>query len=113
MAENELSKFNEFVTKSPIGGELSLDRVSGDALVEQKKFKEIFVSESSLMTGNIPQVAWKVANQVISKHKSLNKHRMDYLQRQLILLTFQNLQMVLHLQWFEMHQAIWLNMPGL
>ncbi|WP_066320507.1 hypothetical protein [Bacillus sp. FJAT-29814] len=51
------------VVSNPIGGELSLEKVTDDKLETKKKYKEVFVSDLSLMTGNVSQTALQVANQ--------------------------------------------------
>jgi hypothetical protein len=60
---NNSNEINEIVVSSPIGGELSLEKVTDDKLEAKKKYKEVFVSDLSLMTGNVSQTALQVANQ--------------------------------------------------
>ncbi|MEK3806104.1 hypothetical protein MHB63_05865 [Bacillus sp. FSL H8-0547] len=67
MSENKMlnnsNEINEIVVSSPIGGELSLEKVTDDKLGAKKKYKEVFVTDLSLMTGNVSQTALQVANQ--------------------------------------------------
>lgn len=56
-------KINGIILSNPIVGELSLEKVTDDKLETKEKYKEVFVSESSLMTGNVSQSALQVANQ--------------------------------------------------
>lgn len=60
---NNSNEINEIVVSNPIGGELSLKKVTDDNLEAKKKYKEVFVSDLSLMTGNVSQTALQVANQ--------------------------------------------------
>ena len=60
---NNSNEVNEIVLSNPIGGELSLKKVTNDKLEAKKKYKEVFVSDLSLMTGNVSQTALQVANQ--------------------------------------------------
>lgn len=60
---NNSNEINEIVVSNPIGGELSLKKVTDDNLEAKKKYKEVFVSDLSLMTGNVTQTALQVANQ--------------------------------------------------
>lgn len=60
---NNSNEINEIVVSSPIGGELSLEKVTDDKLEAKKKYKEVFVTDLSLMTGNVSQTALQVANQ--------------------------------------------------
>jgi hypothetical protein len=60
---NNLIEINEIVVYNPIGGKLSLEKVTDDKLEAKKKYKEVFVSDLSLMTGNVSQTALQVANQ--------------------------------------------------
>lgn len=60
---NNSNEINEIVVSNPIGGELSLKKVTDDKLEAKKKYKEVFVSDLSLMTGNVSQTALQVANQ--------------------------------------------------
>ncbi|UOR13606.1 hypothetical protein [Halobacillus amylolyticus] len=67
MSEDEMlnnsNEINEIVVSNLIGGELSLEKVTDDKLEADKKYKEIFVSDLSLMMGNVSQTALQVANQ--------------------------------------------------
>lgn len=56
-------KINEIVIFNPIGDELYLEKVTDDKLRAKKKYREVFVSDLSLMTGNVSQTALQVANQ--------------------------------------------------
>lgn len=56
-------EINEIVVSNPIGDELSLEKVTDDKLEAKKKYKEVFVSDLSLMMGNVSQTALQVANQ--------------------------------------------------
>lgn len=60
---NNSNEINEIVVSSPIGGELSLKKVPDDKLEVKKKYKEVFVSDLSLMSGTVSQAALQVANQ--------------------------------------------------
>ena len=60
---NNSNEINEIVVSNPICGELSLKKVTDDKLEAKKKYKEVFVSDLSLMTGNVSQTALQVANQ--------------------------------------------------
>ena len=60
---NNSNEINEIVVSNPIVGELSLEKVTDDKLEAKKKYKEVFVSDLSLMTGNVSQTALQVANQ--------------------------------------------------
>ena len=60
---NNSNKINEIVFTNPIGGELPLVKVTDDKLEAKKKYKEVFVSDWSLMAGNVSQTAFQVANQ--------------------------------------------------
>lgn len=60
---NNSNEINEIVVSNPIVGELSLDKVSDDKLEAKKKYREVFVSDLSLMTSNISQTSLQVANQ--------------------------------------------------
>ncbi|OLS37738.1 hypothetical protein [Bacillus sp. MRMR6] len=60
---NNSNKINVIVLSNPIGGELSLVKVTDDKLETKKKYKEVLVSDWSLMTGDISQSAFQVANQ--------------------------------------------------
>jgi hypothetical protein len=60
---NNSNEINEIVVSNPIGGELSLEKVTDNKLKAKKKYKEVFVSDLSLMTGNVSQTALQVANQ--------------------------------------------------
>lgn len=60
---NNSNKINEIVVSNSIGDELSLEKVTNDKLEAKKKYKEVFVSDLSLMTGNVSQTALQVANQ--------------------------------------------------
>ncbi len=60
---NNSNEINEIVVSNPICGELSLKKVTDDKLEARKKYKEVFVSDLSLMTGNVSQTALQVANQ--------------------------------------------------
>lgn len=60
---NNLNEINEIVISNPIGDELSLEKVTDDKLETKKKYKEVFVSDLSLMTNNVSQTALQVANQ--------------------------------------------------
>jgi len=62
MLENT-NEINEIVVSNPIGDMLSLKKVNDDKLEEKKKYKEVFVSDLSLLTGNVSQTALQVANQ--------------------------------------------------
>ncbi|PWW32341.1 hypothetical protein DFO73_101605 [Cytobacillus oceanisediminis] len=57
------NEINEIVVSNPIGDELSLEKVTDDKLEAKKKYKEVFVSDLSLMMGNVSQTALQVANQ--------------------------------------------------
>lgn len=56
-------EINEIVISNPIGDELSLEKVADDKMRAKKKYREVFVSDLSLMTGNVSQTALQVANQ--------------------------------------------------
>lgn len=60
---NNSNEINEIVVSNPIGDELSFVKVTDDKLEAMKKYKEVFVSDLSLMTGNVLQTAVQVANQ--------------------------------------------------
>ncbi|MFD4706998.1 hypothetical protein ACFWM3_19320 [Gottfriedia sp. NPDC058432] len=60
---NNSNEIYEIVVSNPIGGELSLEKITEDKLKAKKKYKEVFVSELSLMMGNVSQTALQVANQ--------------------------------------------------
>lgn len=66
MSDNKITKqlneIDEIVVSNPIGDELSLEKVPNDKLEVKKTYKEVFVSDLSLMTGNVSQVALQVAN---------------------------------------------------
>ncbi|EOH73422.1 hypothetical protein [Enterococcus malodoratus] len=65
MAEkNDIAKSDKLIISNPIGGELIMKRLS--ASQKGKKFKEVFVSEASLLAGNITQGALQVANQAMT-----------------------------------------------
>ncbi|MDT0160685.1 hypothetical protein [Bacillus sp. AG4(2022)] len=57
------NEINKIVVSNPIGDELSLEKVTDDKLGAKKRYREVFVSDVSLMTGNISQMALQVANQ--------------------------------------------------
>ncbi|MEK5428813.1 hypothetical protein [Cytobacillus sp. FSL R7-0680] len=57
------NEINEIVVSNPIGDELSLEKVTDDKLEAKKKYREVFVSDLSLMMGNVSQTALQVANQ--------------------------------------------------
>ncbi|MCP3032630.1 hypothetical protein LF817_14990 [Halobacillus sp. A1] len=67
MSEDEMldnsNEINEIIVSNPIGGELYLEKVTEHKLEANKKYKEIFVSDLSLMMGNVSQTALQVANQ--------------------------------------------------
>jgi hypothetical protein len=63
---NNSNEINEIVVSNPIGDELSLEKVTDDKLGAKKKYREVFVSDLSLMTGNVSQTALQVANQVMT-----------------------------------------------
>lgn len=63
---NNLNEINEIIVSNPIGGELSLEKVTDDKLEAKKKYKEVFVSSLSLMTGNVSQTALQIANQAMT-----------------------------------------------
>lgn len=63
---NNSNEINEIVFSNPIGDELSLEKVTGDKMGVMKKYREVFVSDLSLMTGNVSQTAFQVANQVMT-----------------------------------------------
>jgi hypothetical protein len=60
---NNSNEISEIVVSNTIGDKLSLDKVTDDKLETKKKYREVFVSDLSLMTGNISQTALQVANQ--------------------------------------------------
>jgi len=60
---NNLNEINEIVLSNPICGELSLGKVTDDKLEAKKKYNEVFISDLSLITGNVSQTALQVANQ--------------------------------------------------
>lgn len=60
---NNSNEISEIVVSNTIGDELSLEKVTDDKLEANKKYREVFVSDFSLMTGNISQTALQVANQ--------------------------------------------------
>ncbi|MCM3611687.1 hypothetical protein M4S82_10525 [Planococcus sp. MERTA32b] len=60
---NNLNEIDEIVLSNPICGDLSLQKVTDDKLEAPKKYKEVFISDLSLMTGNVSQTALQVANQ--------------------------------------------------
>lgn len=60
---NNSNKINEIVVTNNIGDELSLEKVTDDKLGTRKKYREVFVSDLSLMTGNVSQAALQVASQ--------------------------------------------------
>ncbi|WP_273125255.1 hypothetical protein [Bacillus weihaiensis] len=59
---NNSNEINEIVVSSSMGGELSFEKVTDDKLEAKKKYKEAFVSDLSLMTGNVSQSALQFAN---------------------------------------------------
>lgn len=67
MSENKMlnnsNEINEIVFSNPLGGELFLEKVTDDKLEAKKKYKEVFVSDLSLMTGNVSQTILQVTNQ--------------------------------------------------
>lgn len=62
MNEN-LDFVNEIVLSNPIGEEFSLRKITGNKFMPGKKYKEVFVSDISLISGSISQTALQVANQ--------------------------------------------------
>lgn len=60
---SNLNEINEIVVSNTIGDMLSLKKVNDDKLEEKKKYKEVFVSDLSLITGNVSQAVLQVANQ--------------------------------------------------
>ncbi|MBT2663057.1 hypothetical protein [Bacillus sp. ISL-45] len=60
---NNSNKINKIVVSNSIGDELSLEKVTDDKLEVKNKYKEVFSSDLSLMTGNVSQTALQVANQ--------------------------------------------------
>jgi hypothetical protein len=60
---NNSNEINEIVVSNHVGGELFLGKVTDEKLEAKKKYREVFVSDLSLMTGNVSQVALQVANQ--------------------------------------------------
>lgn len=60
---NNSNEINEIVVSNPIGDKLSLKKVTDDKLEARKKYKEVFVSDLSLMMGNVSQTALQVAKQ--------------------------------------------------
>ncbi|MGA4718737.1 hypothetical protein [Fictibacillus nanhaiensis] len=67
MSEDKMIKnsneISEIVVSNTIGDELCLEKVTDNKLETKKKYREVFVSDLSLMTGNISQAALQVANQ--------------------------------------------------
>lgn len=61
--EKMLSNLNEIVVSNPIGDMLSMKKVNDDKLKEKKKYKEVFVSDLSLITGNVSKAVLQVASQ--------------------------------------------------
>lgn len=62
MNEN-LDFANEIVLSNPIGEEFSLRKITRNKFMSGKKYKEVFVSDISLISGSISQTALQVANQ--------------------------------------------------
>lgn len=62
MNEN-LDFVNEIVLSNPIGEEFSLRKITGNKFMSGKKYKEVFISDISLISGSISQTALQVANQ--------------------------------------------------
>ena len=60
---NNSNEINEIFVSNPIGDKLSLKKVTDDKLEARKKYKEVFVSDLSLMMGNVSQTALQVAKQ--------------------------------------------------
>lgn len=60
---NFLREINEIVLTNPTCGEFSLKKVTDDKLRTEKKYNEVFLSNTSLMSGNVSQAALQVANQ--------------------------------------------------
>jgi hypothetical protein len=60
---NNSNEIIEIVVSNPLGDELFLGKVNDDKLEAKKKYREVFVSDLSLMTGNFSQTALQVANQ--------------------------------------------------
>ena len=60
---NNSNEIKEIVISNPIGGKLYLEKVTDDRFDAKKKYKEVFVSDLSLMAGNVSQTALQVANQ--------------------------------------------------
>lgn len=60
---NNSNELIEIVVSNPLGGKLSLEKVTNDKLEAKKKYKEVFISDLSLMTGNVSQTALQLANQ--------------------------------------------------
>lgn len=63
---NLLNEISEIVLTNPTYGELSLMKVNDDKLGSEKKYKEVFISDFSLISGNVSQAAIQVANQGIT-----------------------------------------------
>lgn len=63
---NLLNEISEIVLTNPTYGELSLMKVNDDKLESEKKYKEVFISDFSLISGNVSQAAIQVANQGIT-----------------------------------------------
>lgn len=60
---NNSNEIRGLIVSNTIGDELSLEKVTDDKLEAKKTYREVFVSDLSLMTGNISQTALQVANQ--------------------------------------------------